>query len=133
MREEAYVVKQFYGLSLATQAPDWMLAYKLCAITDRPRLQNRDLYDAWFMLERVEKGKLVFAINAEVIQERTGKIVKDYLWELDQFVGRVKRAQILEGIGELLTEKQKAWVKTKLVDELLFQLRLRRESYEKTG
>ena len=42
-----------------------MFAHKLCAITDRKKLQNRDLYDSWFMFE---KG---FEINEEIINEET--------------------------------------------------------------
>jgi len=33
--------------------------------------------------------------------------------------------QILAGMGELLDEKQKAWVKTRLRTETIFQLKLK--------
>jgi hypothetical protein len=32
--------------------------------------------------------------------------------------------KMLSGMGEVLNEKQKSWVKNKLKEELLFQLRL---------
>ena len=35
---------------------------------------------------------------------------------------------ILSGIGELITEKQKAWIKAKLKLETILQLKLRLES-----
>jgi hypothetical protein len=37
---------------------------------------------------------------------------------------KVDERDILSGMGELLTEKQKTWVKTKLKSETLFALRL---------
>jgi predicted nucleotidyltransferase component of viral defense system len=68
--------KDFYGLTIPTLAPDKMLAHKLCAITDRKTLQNRDLYDAHFMLT---KG---FSIDDEIIFLRTGQTTKEYLEKL---------------------------------------------------
>lgn len=42
-----------------------------------------------------------------------------------KIVKNLTKNQLLEGLGGLLEdEKQKAWVKDKLVDELLFQLKL---------
>jgi hypothetical protein len=35
---------------------------------------------------------------------------------------------ILKGLGELVTEKQKAWIKSKLKLETIIQLKLRLES-----
>lgn len=126
--QDTYELKQFYGLSVQTMTPECMLAHKLCAVIDRSRLQNRDLFDSWFMLERMDRGRPVFGINEQIIQRRTGKTVVEYLTDIERFVTtKVNRATVLAGLGELLTEKQKAWVKEKLVDELVFQLRLRRE------
>ena len=38
---------------------------------------------------------------------------------------------LLSGMGELLTEKQKIWVKTKLKTEILFSLRLALDGEER--
>ena len=48
-----------------------MFAHKLCAITDRQKLQNRDLYDAHFMFSQN------FEINEEIIKLRTKKLSKN--------------------------------------------------------
>jgi len=38
--------------------------------------------------------------------------------------GKIKPNQLLQGMGELLDQKQKSWVKSKLVSETIFYLRL---------
>jgi predicted nucleotidyltransferase component of viral defense system len=67
-----FQLTNYFGLSVATMLPEYMLAHKLCAITDRPQLQNRDLYDANFMFQQNWQP------NAELIQFRTGLSVPEY-------------------------------------------------------
>ncbi len=117
---DKYEIKQFYGLSIKTLDSGSLFAHKLCAILDRKRFQNRDLFDAWFMFDNN------FEINDEVIRFRTNKLTKEYLLELVEYIKNdVKKSSILHGIGELVNEKQKDWVKTKLVIELLAQIQMK--------
>jgi hypothetical protein len=114
------MITDFYGLSIKTMAPECMFAHKLCAITDRRVLQNRDLFDAHFMFKRG------FDIDEEIIKLRTGKSVNEYIAQLiDYIIDQVKDTHILQGLGELLDEKQKSWVKNHLVEDLLFELKIR--------
>lgn len=117
---DTYVNKDFYGITVPTLAPDCMFAHKLCAITDRKKLQNRDLYDAHFMFTKN------FSINESIIQFRTGKTIKEYCNELINFIEKkVNQHTILEGLGELLTDAQKDSVKATLIRNLLFDLKSR--------
>lgn len=117
---DKYVNKDFYGITVPTMSPDSMFAHKLCAILDRKKLQNRDLYDAHFMFTKQ------FDINAEIIKIRTGKTIKKYFADLINFIGKkVKPNTILDGLGELLDENQKDHVKATLIRDLLFDLRSR--------
>jgi hypothetical protein len=114
------VNKDFYGLTVPTLEPSCMFAHKLCAITDRKKLQNRDLYDAHFMFSRN------FEINKEIIKLRTGKTLKAYFVELIGFIEtRVNESSILDGLGELLTDAQKDSTKSTLKRDLLFDLKSR--------
>lgn len=123
---DTYEVKSFYGLSIPTMAPAAMFAHKLCAISDRNRLQNRDLYDAHFMF--LQK----FEIDKAIIQLRMKKSVPEYLDDLIIFIKKnVHPATILAGLGELLDASSKNWVKQHLISELLFQIQIRREFYTK--
>ena len=119
---DRYINKNFYGITVPTLAPDCMFAHKLCAISDRKKMQNRDLYDAHFMFMKD------FPINEEIIKIRTGKTLKEYFSYLIKFIEEnVNKNMILEGLGELLNDSQKDRVKETLLRDILFDLKLRLE------
>ncbi len=118
---DTYINKDFYGITIPTISPDCMFAHKLCAITDRKKLQNRDLYDAHFMFTKQ------FDINEEIIKIRTGKTLKEYFAYLIDFIEKVNPNTILEGLGELIENQQKDHIKATLIRDLLFDLKSRIE------
>lgn len=118
-----YVNQDFYGLTVPTMEPSCMFAHKLCAITDRKKFQNRDIYDAHFMFRKN------FSIEEEIIKLRTGKTTKEYLAELIPFIEKkVTTSNVLDGLGELLTDAQKDSVRATLKRDILFDLRSRVET-----
>jgi len=123
---DLYEQHEFYGLSVPSLSLESMFAHKLCAIIDRKQLVNRDLYDVWWLLgERVK-------IRNVIVEERMNMPVVEYLRQVVEYVKEnVNRAQVLQGLGEVLDQSQKVWVKDKLVDDLLFRLQLRIEELEK--
>lgn len=119
---DRYINRDFYGLTVPIMEPSCMFAHKLCAITDRRRLQNRDLYDAHFMFAKD------FEIDEEIIKLRTGKGIKEYFGELIDLIEReVTPSNVLDGLGELLTDQQKDSVRATLKRDILFDLRSRVE------
>ena len=117
---DTYVNKNFYGITIPTLSPDCMFAHKLCAITDRPKLQNRDLYDAHFMFVKD------FPINEKIIELRMGKTKKEYFTYLIEFIEKkVTQNTILEGLGDLLDPSQKDHTRSTLIRDLLFDLKSR--------
>ncbi|MBD3300527.1 MAG: hypothetical protein GF347_04195 [Candidatus Moranbacteria bacterium] len=119
---DKYETKNFYGFTVKTMTKDCMFAHKLCAITDRRKPQNRDLFDALFMFEQG------FNISEEIIKQRTGKNLKEYFKELIDFIEKkINPALILDGLGEVLDEKQKVDTKKNLINKLLFELKIRSE------
>jgi predicted nucleotidyltransferase component of viral defense system len=111
--------KDFYGLTIPVLAPDKMFAHKLCAIMDRRILQNRDLYDAYFMFA---KG---FTINEEIIHMRTGLSTQKYLDKLVDFLANPQiDKNIVRGLGDVLSTERKNWVKNNLVRELAALIRI---------
>lgn len=118
-----FETRQLYGLSIQTLDESSLFAHKLCAVLDRTHFKNRDLFDVHFMLDHS------FEINEDIIELRTGLDLKQYLRKIEAYVeNEVDGNKILQGLGELLTDKKKNWVKAKLIDELLIQLRLKIES-----
>ena len=112
-----YEIKDFRGYSINVLKPEYVFAHKLCAVLDRKVLQNRDLYDVWWMFGHD------FPINEEIIKLRMGKSLKEYLAEVLEMIRALpKKYDILQGLGEVMGEGKKDWVRAKLLSELEKQL-----------
>jgi hypothetical protein len=95
-----------------------ILTNKLVALSDRRMPVARDLFDAYYFL------KLGFKMNEKLIMERTGKTLEEYIEFLVPFVERTyNEKNILHGLGEVLEEKQKEWVKKELIQEMVKELK----------
>lgn len=113
-----YELKNYLGIPMQVMVKRDMFAHKLVAMTERNQLTNRDLFDVWFFL------KNNWDINTRVVEGRTGMKFTEYLEKCISFVNKIPSRGILSGIGELLDNKQKGWVKSKLKDDLLFLLKV---------
>ena len=114
-----YEIKNYLGISIQAMVIEDMFAHKLAALLDRKNVANRDIFDIWFFL------KNIFEINEKIIKTRTGLKLKEYLNKCIEFLDKYNDNYILQGIGELIDEKQKAWIKNKLKNEVLFLLKLK--------
>jgi predicted nucleotidyltransferase component of viral defense system len=122
-KNNKFEIKNLYGFSVLTMTKDDMFANKLVAATERRRTAHRDFYDINFFL------KNFWDINADIIKERTGKCLKEYLVFLIEYIEKnITQGNVLDGLGEVLNDAQKYSVKATLKKELLFNLRLRLES-----
>jgi predicted nucleotidyltransferase component of viral defense system len=118
---QSFDIQDLQGVSIPTMSKGKMLSHKLCAITDRRTIQNRDLYDANFMLH-----KALWEPDEEIIRLRTGMDTTSYYRKIAEFIDSKEiRKDVLFGMGEILDDKQKTWVKNHLVDELKSQLLIR--------
>lgn len=109
-----YNLAPFYGVTVKILDIKDMIAHKLAAIGDRKSIANRDLFDAYYFLGSPDAGE----INYEIIKHRTGKNPKEFYESLLNLISKVNSKKILVGLGEVLTEPQKDWVKAKLIIEL---------------
>ncbi len=117
-----YEVRSYLGISMKVMVAEDMFAHKLVAMLERIGKTNRDIYDVWFFLDKH------WPINTKIIERRTGLHSKEFLQNCIQALENLADRGILSGMGELFDAKQKAWVKLKLREETIFQLRLRLES-----
>lgn len=113
-----YTPKNYLGISMLVMKEEDMAAGKLAALLTRKRFATRDMFDLWFFL------KENWQIDEEFLKEKSGFSLKEALEKAQPVVKNVKQTELLAGLGEFLDNKQKAWVKSKLKDELLFRLRL---------
>ena len=95
-----------------------MVAHKLCAMYERIGNSNRDIFDVQFFLSND------WPVNKEIVEKRMKMSYKDFLGKSIEVLEKFNDESILAGLGELLTDKQKGWVKTTLKAETLFSLRL---------
>lgn len=109
-----YNLLPFYGVTVKTLDVGDMIAHKLAAAMERTSIANRDLFDIHYFLGSPYASE----INYDIIKHRTGKNPKEFYESLLNFVSSIHPKKILIGLGEVLTEPQKDWVKAKLIIEL---------------
>src|SRR3990167_3336831 len=113
-----YDVKSFLGISMQVMIKEDMAAHKLCAMYERIGKTNRDVFDVQYFFAHD------WQVNKKIVESRMGMTYKEFLKKSIAIMEKFDDRDILAGMGELLTEKQKAWAKTKLKSETLFSLRL---------
>ena len=113
-----YEVKSYLGISMKVMVKEDMLAHKLCAMYERIGKTNRDIFDVYFFL------KDNWPVNKQIVEKRTGMTYKEFLQKNIELLEKTTDRNIFSGMGELLDEKQKAWVKSKLRTETIFLMKL---------
>jgi predicted nucleotidyltransferase component of viral defense system len=116
-----YELKNYLGISMLIMVKEDMFAHKLVAVLERTKTANRDIYDIWHFL------KSQWPINKEIVEKRTRMNFKGHLKKCIAFVESLSESKILSGMGELLDEKQKAWVRANLRKDTVFLLKIRLE------
>ncbi|MFH1838312.1 MAG: nucleotidyl transferase AbiEii/AbiGii toxin family protein [Candidatus Kuenenbacteria bacterium] len=115
--KDHYEIKEYLGISMLVGKKDYLFASKLAALTLRNEMAMRDIYDIWYF------AKNNWDINIEIVKAKTNKTIKEYLADCILVIEKVKDNQILQGLGELLGEKEKAWIKNYLRKEVIFLLK----------
>jgi len=118
-----YVVKNYLGIPMLVLRKEDMFSHKLVALLERKRIANRDLFDIWFF----SKNKWDF--NKELLELRVKMDYKSYLERCITEVERIDGKYILQGLGELVEERQKRWIKDNLKKEVIFFLKFYLENY----
>jgi predicted nucleotidyltransferase component of viral defense system len=113
-----YEIKNYLGISMLVMSKEDMLAHKLVAMLERGKIANRDVFDIHFFL------KSNWEINKAIVEDRTKMRFSEYLQKCINFVENISNRSILFGIGELIDEKQKTWIKFKLKQDTIFLLKL---------
>lgn len=113
-----YETKNFLGINLNVMTLTDMFSHKLCALLDRNMLTGRDLFDCWFLMEKKTP------VNKSIIETRTGLLFERYLEKCIEKISSLKPAAIMSGLGELLDEGLKPFVRNQLLDETLQLFRL---------
>jgi predicted nucleotidyltransferase component of viral defense system len=117
-----YEILNFLGISMQVMTKEDILAHKLVAMYERMNKANRDIYDVYFFLNKR------WVPNKTIIETRTNMKYKDFIVQAIKQLEKVDNRQIVSGLGELINDKQKNWVKTKLLQETIFLLKMQNEA-----
>ncbi len=117
-----YGLKSYMGISMLVMVQEDMFAHKLMAMYERLRKTNRDIFDVWFF------AKNNWPINKNIVEERAKMPFTAFLQKCISALEGFNDHNILDGMGELLTEKQKDWARAKLKSDTLFLLKLMLEN-----
>ena len=120
-----YDLKTYFGISMLVMRRQDMFAHKLMAMYERIGKANRDIYDVWFFL------KNNWPINKKIVEDRSRMVFKELLEKCIAALEKMEDRNILDGMGELLNEKQKAWAKANLRKDAVFLLKLMLDSEKK--
>ena len=113
---DSYEIKNYLGIPMNVMVKPDMFAHKLCALTDRNVLTNRDVFDIYYFMNQKTP------INKVIIEKRMGK---DFFEYVDMCIVRIEETKsLLSGLGELIDPGLKEFVKTKLKSETMQLLKM---------
>jgi len=111
-KNNRYKNEWFMGVPILLADEMTVATNKLVALSDRKSAVVRDLFDVWYFLSHG------FMLNEQLLIERTGKEMGEYCAFLVKFIKKTfSRRNVLQGLGEALDDKQKAWDREHLIDE----------------
>jgi len=117
-KQNKYKTVWFMGVRMKIVDEATLLTNKLVALSRRKETVPRDLFDAYYFLN------LNFPINEKLIQERTKKSKKEYLKILIKFIQEnYTPRNVLQGLGEVIDEKQKIWAKRELISATIKEIK----------
>jgi predicted nucleotidyltransferase component of viral defense system len=120
--DSKYQVANYYGISMLVMTKEDMFAHKIVAMYERIEKTSRDVFDVWYFLQNN------WPINKQIVENRAKMSYKNFLSESVKALEKFNNKDILTGMGELLTEKQKTWARENLKKDVLFLLKLESEN-----
>lgn len=111
--ENSYDIKNYLGINMKVMAKPDMFAHKLCALLDRTELTNRDIFDTWFFMKNRTP------INKAIVETRMKMPLADYIQKCIEQLQSMTDKGMLYGLGEMMDEEMKKFVRTGLRKETI--------------
>lgn len=112
-----YEIKNLLGINMKVMVQADMFAHKLCALLDRNSITNRDIFDCWFFMQRQTP------VNRKIVELRMKMPFQEYLEKCINTLELMSDKGILHGMGELMENDLKTFVRTKLRIETIHFLK----------
>ena len=116
MFENRYEIKNLLGINVKVMVKEDLFAHKLCALLDRNGIANRDIFDCWFFMQNQTP------INRGIVESRMEMTLAEYLQKCIEQLESMSDKGLLQGMGELMDNKMKAFVRNKLRTEVIRML-----------
>lgn len=115
--DNQYEIKNLLGINIKVLVQADMFAHKLCALLDRTVLTNRDIFDCWFFMQKQTP------VNKNIVESRMEMTYSDYLQKCIDTLDSMSDKGLLQGLGELMDNDLKNFVRSKLRTETIGLLR----------
>jgi predicted nucleotidyltransferase component of viral defense system len=115
---DRYEIKNLLGINVKTMNISDMFAHKLIALLGRTEVADRDIFDCWFFMNRKTP------VNKAMIETITNKTYSDYMQDCINTVENLPKRSLLYGLGELVSNEIKTFVKNKLQQETITLFKL---------
>ena len=113
-----YNAKNILWIEMNVMNREDISANKFFTLLARKQMANRDIYDVWFILEND------YEINKKLLEEKTGISFQQYIEKMLVLLEWLwNNYNILDGLGLVLNEKRKNFVKNNLLQEVIFLLK----------
>jgi predicted nucleotidyltransferase component of viral defense system len=115
--EDRYEIRNLLGINMKVMIGPDMFAHKLCALLDRSSLTGRDIFDCWFFMKNHTP------LNKNIVETRMNIPLDDYIQKCISLVESVNDRYLLHGIGELMNDDLKKFVRKNLKTETIVLLK----------
>lgn len=115
---DSYETKNYLGIPVKVMVKPDMFAHKLCAVLDRNMIANRDIFDVYFFMQQKTP------INKNIVEKRMGMEFKEYINSCIAKIEKLPGKNLLNGIGELVDNNLKSFVRDQLKEETIQLLKM---------
>lgn len=114
----AMIQQNFLGENILIMTQSDLFTNKLVALLHRSAITNRDIFDIRYFLQNGTN------INHPLLESKIQVTAQQYLQQVQEFIQWYDFSKILYGLGELIDDTQKIFMKTKMKDQILWYLSL---------
>ena len=115
--KEKYEIKKYLGISMMVAKKEYLFAGKISALTMRNKTAMRDIYDLNYFT------KNNWDIDNEAVKSISSKETKEQLLLCLEIIEKIKDNEIMTGLGELVKEEEKDWIRKELREETIFMIK----------
>ncbi|HUX56056.1 MAG TPA: nucleotidyl transferase AbiEii/AbiGii toxin family protein [Bacteroidales bacterium] len=111
--EDKYEIRNLLGINMKVMIGPDMFAHKLCALLDRSSITSRDIFDCWFFMKNHTP------VNRDIVETRMNIPFADYIQKCISLIESVNDRFLLHGMGELMNDEMKRFVRKNLRTETI--------------